>query len=349
MKKSVALVASFVLAGSLYASADLVKTAETMGLKPIPTDKAELLKLTSTKENPITAERVELGKKLYFDPRLSLSGILSCNTCHNLGLGGVDGIPTSIGHQWMPNPSHINAPTVYNAVFNSVQFWDGRSPHLADQAMGPIVAIPEMALAPKDAEERFRSIPAYVEEFKVAFKGEKQPVTFENIGKAIGAFEATLVTPSRFDDFMNGDYKALTKAEQKGLKTFIDTGCAACHNGVGIGGETMQMFPTMNEYKYANIGDFRGNEQGMMRVPTLRNITETAPYMHNGATYDLAEAVEIMAYNQLGLTKKELPAAKVNEIVTFLKALEGRKPEIVYPQLPASTAKTPKPEPLKKL
>lgn len=345
MKKSVAFLLSAFTASSLFASAELVKSAKDAGLAPIPNNEAELNKLISTKENPLTKEKIELGKRLYFDPRLSLSGIISCNTCHNLGLGGVDGIPTSIGHQWAANPHHLNAPTVYNAVFNTAQFWDGRSAHLADQAMGPIVAIPEMALAPEAAEKRLASIPAYVEEFKNAFKGEKNPVTFLNVGKAIGAFEATLVTPSRFDDFMHGDYKALTKAEQKGLKTFIDVGCSACHNGVGIGGGSMQVFPTLNEYKYANIGDFTGDSEGKMRVPTLRNISETAPYMHNGATYDLAEAVEIMANNQLG---QNLKKAQIEEITTFLKALEGRKPEIVYPQLPASTAKTPKPEPLAK-
>lgn len=345
MKRLVALSAAFVTAASLHASADLVKAAKNAGMAPIPNNQAELNKLISTKENPLTAEKIELGKKLYFDPRLSLSGIISCNTCHNLGLGGVDGVPTSIGHQWMANPHHINAPTVYNAVFNVAQFWDGRSAHLADQAMGPIAAIPEMALAPDAAEKRLQSIPAYVEDFKKAFKGEKNPVNFTNVGKAIGAFEATLVTPSRFDDFMHGDYKALSKAEQNGLKTFIDKGCASCHNGVGIGGGSMQVFPLMNEYKYANLGDFKGNEKGEMRVPTLRNITETAPYFHNGATWDLEESVGIMANTQLGMNLKK---DEIHSITVFLSALEGRKPEVTYPQLPASTSKTPKPEPMTK-
>lgn len=345
MKRIVALSAALVTAASLHASADLVKAAKEAGMAPIPNKQSELNKLISTKENPITAEKIELGKKLYFDPRLSLSGIISCNTCHNLGLGGVDGVPTSIGHQWMANPHHLNAPTVYNAVFNTAQFWDGRSAHLADQAMGPIQAIPEMALSPEAAEKRLASIPAYVDEFKKAFKGEKNPVTFTNVGKAIGAFEATLVTPSRFDDFMHGDYKALSKEEQKGLKTFIDKGCASCHNGVGIGGSSMQMFPLLNEYKYANLGDFKGDAEGRVRVPTLRNITETAPYFHNGATWDLEESVAIMANTQLG---QNLKKDEIHSIAVFLQALEGRKPEVVYPQLPASTAKTPKPEPMAK-
>lgn len=330
------------LAFSLHASEGLIKMAKEAGLVPIPADEAGLRKAIEQKDNPLTPERIELGKKLYFDPRLSKSGIISCNTCHNLGLGGVDGVPTSIGHRWAPNPHHLNAPTVYNSVFNSVQFWDGRSPHLADQAMGPIQAIPEMALSAETAVARLSSIPAYVEEFKVAFKGERKPVTFENVGKAIAAFEATLVTPSRYDDFLNGDTRALSKAEQQGLRLFVEKGCATCHNGMGTGGATMQAFAWEGQYEYAGIGDFSGNEDGLVRTPTLRNITETAPYFHNGTVWDLHEAVEIMANIQLGL---ELSKKEIGSIVTFLGSMEGRKPEVVYPILPASTAKTPQPQP----
>jgi cytochrome c peroxidase len=336
------LVATGLLAFSLQASESLIEMAKAAGLKPIPASQSELNKVIEQEDNTLTPEKIELGKRLYFDPRLSKSGIISCNTCHNLGLGGVDGVPTSIGHRWAPNPHHLNAPTVYNSVFNSVQFWDGRSPHLADQAMGPIQAIPEMALSPETAEARFGSIPEYVEEFEKAFEGEKNPLTFENIGKAIAAFEATLVTPSRYDDFLNGDTDALSKAEQEGLRLFVEKGCASCHNGMGTGGGTMQAFAWEGEYEYAEIGDFSGNENGMVRTPTLRNITETAPYFHNGAVWDLHEAVEIMANIQLGL---ELKDEEVSSIVTFLEALEGEKPEITYPMFPASTPDTPKPQP----
>lgn len=321
---------------------ELIHMAKEAGLAPIPESKAELFGIIEQKDNPLTDERIELGKKLYFDPRLSKSGIISCNTCHNLGLGGVDGVPTSIGHRWAANPHHLNAPTVYNSVFNSVQFWDGRSPHLADQAMGPIQAIPEMALSAETAIARIGSIPAYVDEFKAAFRGEEAPVTFKNVGKAIAAFEATLVTPSRYDDFLNGDTRALSKAEQEGLRTFVEKGCTACHNGIGTGGATMEAFAWQGQYEYANIGDFSGNEKGLVRTPTLRNITETAPYFHNGTVWDLREAVEIMANIQLGL---KLSKKEIASIAAFLNSMEGRKPEVIYPILPASTAATPRPQP----
>ncbi|GHV07313.1 cytochrome c biogenesis protein CcsA [Campylobacterota bacterium] len=343
MNRLSTLVAALALAVSMQANAELIKQAKDAGLVAIPSDPVALKQLTTAKDNPVTAQKIELGKKLYFDPRLSLSGILSCNTCHNLGLGGVDGIPTSIGHQWMANPHHLNAPTVYNSIFNVVQFWDGRAADLTSQALGPIQAIPEMALKPELAEKRIGSIPGYVEEFKRAFNDK---VTFNNIGKAIAAFESTLVTPSRFDDFLLGKSTALSKTEQAGLKNFIDKGCASCHNGIGVGGSSMQVFPLLNDYKYANLGDFKGDEGGKVRVPTLRNITETAPYFHNGATWDLEEAVSIMANAQLGLN---LTKAEVSSIAVFLKTLEGTKPLIIYPVLPPSNANTPKPQPNAKL
>src|SRR5574344_376095 len=182
-------------------------------------------------KDPITDSKVELGKKLYFDPRLSRSNLISCNTCHNLALGGADTVPAAIGHGWTANPHHLNSPTVYNSVFFKAQFWDGRSPHLADQAAGPIQAGPEMAAPPALVVERINSIPAYVEEFKKAY-GKDVKVDFDKITGAIATFEKTLVTPSRFDKFLNGDTKALTKEEQEGLTTFLNKGCTACHTGV---------------------------------------------------------------------------------------------------------------------
>ena len=264
--------------------------AKNAGLKPIPQNKLELMKLIDNPKNPITDAKVELGKKLYFDPRLSKSGLISCNTCHNLGMGGVDGVGAATGHRWTANPAHLNSPTVYNAVFNSAQFWDGRSPDLEDQAQGPMQAGPEMAAPKSLVENRVNSIPAYVEEFKKAY-GDDVKIDFELITATIGLFERTLVTPSRFDNFMNGDSDALTKAEKEGLNLFIDKGCASCHNGVGIGG-TMQPFPVANAYKYAKIGGFKGNKKGMVKTPTLRNVEETAPYFHNGAIWSLAKLLK---------------------------------------------------------
>ncbi len=321
--------------------ATLLEDAKNAGMKPIPKDKKELNKLIDDPKNPITAAKVELGKKLFFDPRLSKSSLISCNTCHNLGMGGADGVSAAIGHKWTPNPHHLNSPTVYNSVLNAVQFWDGRSPHLEDQAQGPIQAGPEMA-APKElVVERVTSIPTYVEEFKKAY-GKDVKIDFEKIATTIGVFERTLVTPSRFDEFMNGKDNALSKAEKDGLKTFIDKGCATCHDGVGIGG-TMQPFQIANKYKFASTGDFKGDANGMVKAPTLRNIEETAPYFHNGQIWSLQDAIKEMGSVQLGITINDKDAASIE---TFLKSLTGTKPAITYPILPPSTNTTPKPDAL---
>lgn len=321
--------------------ATLLEEAKNAGLKPIPQNKTELNKLVDDPKNPITAAKVELGKKLYFDPRLSKSSLISCNTCHNLGMGGADGVSAAIGHKWTANPHHLNSPTVYNSVLNTVQFWDGRSPHLEDQAQGPIQAGPEMA-APKElVVERVTSIPSYVEEFKKAY-GKDVKIDFEKIATTIGVFERTLITPSRFDHFMNGKDSALSKAEKEGLKTFIDKGCATCHHGIGIGG-TMQPFQIANKYKFASTGDFKGDANGMVKAPTLRNIEETAPYFHNGQIWSLQDAIKEMGSVQLGITINDKDAASIE---TFLKSLTGTKPNIAYPILPPSTNTTPKPDAL---
>ena len=338
MKTKILMIAAAMMGISAVASDALVDKAKNAGLKPIPKEVGEVIKLIDNPKNPLTKEKVELGKKLYFDPRLSKSGLISCNTCHNLAIGGDDNVPVATGHKWRHNPHHLNSPTVYNAVFNSRQFWDGRSPDLEDQATGPIQAAPEMDMKAEDAVKVVMSIPEYKEAFAKAYPGEE--VTIKTIGKAIGAFERTLITPSRFDDYLNGDEKALSDAEKEGLKTFIEVGCAGCHNGVGLGG-SMQKFPLIGKYKYAHIGDFKGDKNGMVKVPTLRNILETAPYFHNGATYDIKEAIAIMGETQLG---KKLSKKQIESIATFFEALQGRKPKIEFPMLPRETAATPKPD-----
>jgi len=316
----------------------LVEKAKNAGLKAIPTDATALKKLIDPK-GEITDEKVTLGKQLFFEPRLSKSGIISCNTCHNLGLGGVDGVPAAVGHNWTANPHHLNSPTVYNAVFFDAQFWDGRSPDLEDQAQGPMQATPEMAAPKSLVEERINSIPEYVESFQKAY-GKDVKVDFKTITSTIGLFERTLVTPSRFDDYLNGNKDALNDAEKEGLQLFIDKGCTACHTGIALGG-SMQPFPAVGKYKYANIGDFKGDKNGMVKTPTLRNITQTAPYFHNGAIWSLKEAVQEMGTTQLGMKISDEDASK---IVTFLGSLTGKKPEIIYPQFPMSTDKTAKPD-----
>jgi len=322
---------------SLMASS-LVNQAKEAGLTPIPQSNLELLKLIDNPKNNITDEKVELGKKLFFDPRLSKSGLISCNTCHNLAEGGDDGVAAAIGHKWTANPHHLNSPTVYNAVFFDSQFWDGRDPDLETQAQGPIQAAPEMAATPDHVVATVTSMPEYIKEFKMAY-GKDVKVDFKTITATIGLFERTLVTPSRFDDFMNGCDSALTKEEKKGLETFITKGCVSCHNGIALGG-TMQSFEVTGKYKYRDLGDFRGDKNALVKVPTLRNVTQTAPYFHNGGIWNLKEAIVEMGRTQLGMSINDKDASSIE---TFLKALDGRKPEILYPNLPASTATTPKP------
>ena len=330
---------SLLLVGSSLMASSLVETAKQNGLEAIPTSKSELMKLIDNPKNPITDAKAELGKKLYFDPRLSKSGLISCNTCHNLSEGGDDGVSAAIGHKWTANPHHLNSPTVYNAVFFSAQFWDGRDPNLEKQAQGPIQAHPEMAATKDHVANTVNSMPEYVAEFQKAY-GKDVEITFEKVTDTIGLYERTLVTPSRFDDFLNGDKKALTKAEQEGLKTFIDVGCASCHNGVALGG-TMNMLNVVAEYKHMNVGDFKGDANGMVKVPTLRNITKTAPYYHNGQIWSLKEAIVEMGRIQLGVDLSEKQTASIE---SFLKSLDGRMPEITLPMLPASTDATPKPD-----
>jgi cytochrome c peroxidase len=330
---------SVLASSSLVVASSLINEAKNAGLEPIPESVSKLFKLIDNPKNPITKAKVELGKKLYFDPRLSKSGLISCNTCHNLMEGGDDGVSIAIGHKWTKNPHALNSPTVYNAVFFQKQFWDGRSPDLEDQAQGPIQASPEMAATPKHVVKTVTSIPEYVKEFKKAY-GKDTKITFKLVADTIGNFERTLVTPSKFDKFLNGDKTALNKQEKEGLKTFIQVGCASCHNGIALGGG-MSPFNITATYKYNNVGDFKGDKNGMVKVPTLRNITQTAPYFHNGQIWSLSEAVKEMAKVQLG---KKLSNKQTESIVTFLKTLDGKKPYIKAPMLPASTYKTPKPQ-----
>ncbi|MBZ7955673.1 cytochrome-c peroxidase [Campylobacter molothri] len=330
-----------IFVASSLSAMNLIDEAKNSGLKPLPKDQKgveEILKSNGIKASHFDLRKVELGKKLYFDPRLSKSGIISCNTCHNLGLGGADGVSTAIGNKWKENPHHLNSPTVYNAFLNNVQFWDGRAKNLADQAKGPIQSEPEMATPAKLAVKKISSLPEYVKEFKQIYG--KSGVSFDNIADAIANFERTLITPSRFDAFLNGDEKALSNDEKKGLRLFIDKGCVACHNGVNLGGN-MQPFQVAGKYKFSNLGDFKGDANGMVKTPTLRNVAETAPYFHNGAIWKLTDAIKEMGSVQLGINISNKDAESIE---TFLKSLTGVKPKIIYPQLPASTEKTPLPQ-----
>jgi cytochrome c peroxidase len=254
-------------------------------------------------------------------------------------MGGVDGVPAAIGHMWTPNPHHLNSPTVYNAVFFDAQFWDGRDPHLEKQAQGPILAGPEMAATKEHVVNTVNSMPEYVRGFKAAY-GKDVKIDYETITATIGNFERTLVTPAPYDAYLNGKEDAMTAEQKEGLKTFIDKGCTSCHTGIALGG-SMQAFGITGEYKYKDVGDFKGDANGLVKAPTLRNITETAPYYHNGTIWSLKEAIVEMGRIQLGMEITDKEAASIE---TFFKALKGKKPDISYPQLPAATATTPRPD-----
>jgi cytochrome c peroxidase len=299
--------------------------------------------------NPITPEKVELGKMLWFEPRLSSSWLISCNTCHNLALGGVDLLETSIGHGWQRGPR--NAPTVLNAVFNVAQFWDGRAEDLMEQAKGPIQASVEMNNAPSRVVEMLLSIPEYVAAFEAAFPGDAEAVTFDNVARAIEAFEATLITPgSRFDMYLQGEVGALTAVEREGLTLFVGKGCAACHNGVNLGGQSYHPFGVVERPGAAilPVGD-RGRyevtqtatDEYVFKAPSLRNVELTPPYFHSGAVWGLEEAVEVMSTAQLGT---ELTREQARAITSFLLTLTGRQPVVEYPILPPGTDRTPPPD-----
>ena len=291
---------------------------------------------------------VELGKKLYFDPRLSKSGFISCNSCHNLSMGGTDNIPTSIGDKWQQGP--INAPTVLNSSLNLAQFWDGRAADLKAQAGGPIANPGEMAFSHTLALGVLESIPAYVREFRNVFGKDK--IDIDQVTQAIAEFEKTLVTPnSRFDQWLLGKKDALTADELAGYALFKDSGCVACHNGAAVGGNSFQKMGVVEPYKKNDPAAGRSAVTGKdadrfnYKVPTLRNVEMTYPYFHDGAANTLAEAVDTMGRIQLG---KTFTPDENGKIVAFLKTLTGDQPQFMLPILPPSSDKTPRPTPFSK-
>ncbi|QIZ77286.1 cytochrome-c peroxidase [Ferrimonas lipolytica] len=289
--------------------------------------------------------KVELGKKLFFEPRLSKSGFLSCNSCHNLALGGGDLLPTSIGHNWQQGP--INAPTVLNAKYMLAQFWDGRAADLQEQAAGPIANPKEMALEHEVALDVLRSMPAYRAEFNAVYGDET--ISLDQVTDAIAKFEETLVTPdSRFDLWLKGDKQAITAYEQEGYELFKSSGCAGCHSGPAVGGTMYQKMGLREPFETDNPAQGRIDVTGksyhrmVFKVPTLRNIDLTYPYFHDGSTYDLTEAVITMQKVQRG---KDLPLEEAEKITAFLQTLTGKQPQIVMPILPPSNRNTPQPQP----
>ncbi len=321
------------------ASTSVPDQASLQAFAPLP-DKVAPAKGT------ITEEQVALGRMLYYEPRLSKDQKISCNSCHDLSKYGVDGEPTSDGHKGQKGDR--NSPTVYNAAAHFAQFWDGRAADVEEQAKGPVLNPVEMALGSESqAVAVLESMPEYVTAFRKAFPDEPKPITFDNMARAIGAFERGLMTPSRWDALLKGDQNALTPEERVGLKTFTDTGCQVCHNGALLGGTSYQRLGVIQPYPRgtdpgrAKVTKAEG-DRSVFKVPSLRNVEKTGPFFHDGGTQTLEQAVRDMAKYQLG---KELTDQQTKEILDFLKVLTGRiDPEYIKPPaLPPSTARTPKP------
>jgi cytochrome c peroxidase len=317
-----------------------VDPAKLQGFKALPA-------VMESAGNPITEDKVNLGRMLYYDARLSRGQDVSCNTCHALDKYGVDAEPVSSGFKGQKGTR--NSQTVYNAAGHFVQFWDGRAPTVEEQAKGPILNPVEMAMPDqKRVLDVLRSMPEYGDAFKKAFPDTKDPVTYDNVGLAIGAFERKLVTSARWDKFLGGDQAALTDTEKAGLNTFLDAGCQSCHSGAYLGGSLFQKLGAVKPWtEDQDLGRFGVTKQDadkqVFKVPSLRNIEKTAPYFHDGSVKTLEEAVTDMANYQLG---RSLAPKEVTSIITFLKTLTGDLPTeyIKEPALPKSTAKTPKPE-----
>ena len=341
------------LISTLYSttSQDIRQLALSKGLKPIPKDYKKLKLMVNDSNNPMTIQKIFLGKKLFFDKNLSLSKKIACAKCHDIHKGGEDGLPTAIGHNKLTNPKHLNTPTVLNTAYSKHLFWDGRAKSLREQAKGPMQAPFEMNATPKLVVTRVKKNSNYKKLFKEAFP-KKGTITFEHITQAIAVYEKTLTTRSGYDNFLEGDDKAISIKAQQGLELFINLGCKACHFGPAIGGQKIQKFPLRNynsiinltsyyddkkkkqhfkeislnfdkrhPYPFKNIGGFLGKDDSKyFRVPILRNISQTAPYFHNGAIKDLRKAIFFMGKYQIGV---DLNEKQIDKIEAFLKSLEG--------------------------
>ncbi|MBL0157918.1 MAG: c-type cytochrome [Bryobacterales bacterium] len=328
----------FTMIGVFSAAAVEIPAAKLRAFKPLPSS-------MESAANPSSLAKIDLGRMLYYDHRLSKSQKFSCNSCHMLDKYGVDNEATSEGHKGQRGDR--NSPTVYNAAGHMAQFWDGRAKDVEAQAKGPILNPVEMAMPDeKSVIVVLKSMPEYVALFAKAFPGTKDAVTYDNMANAIGAFERGLITPSRWDKFLAGDQKALTDVEKAGFLKFTEAGCAACHSGVLLGGSMYQKLGVVKPYPDTkDVGRAKVTkseaEKFYFKVPSLRNVEKTGPYLHNGQTKTLAEAISAMGDYQLGM---KLTAAEVGSIGAWLKSLTGEVPlnYIAKPKLPASTASTPR-------
>ena len=316
---------------------ELLKRAQGI-FKPLPSAE-EMQKL-----RPFTDEQVKLGHQLWYEPRLSKGNTVSCNSCHNLATAGVDNLPTSQSHKGQFGGR--NSPTALNAALLGMQFWDGRAADVEEQAGGPLVNPVEMANDSQEAAAaKIAKIPEYQELFKTAFP-EDGAVSFKNITTALGAFERTLLTPTKWDDYLKGNVNALSEQERKGVRAFMDNGCIACHSGVNLGGATFQKFGLVEGPYWKFIEDpkhdkgradvtKKAEDEFFFRVPGLRNVAKTYPYFHNGSVWELDKAVTIMGKAQLG---KDLSKEDTDNIVAFLKTLSGNVSDTArtMPELPLS-------------
>jgi cytochrome c peroxidase len=306
-----------------------------------------LPEVAASESNEVTDEKVALGRTLYYDPRLSKNQEISCNSCHALSKHGVDGEPTSPGHKGQRGGR--NSPTVYNAALHVAQFWDGRSPDVEDQAKGPVLNPIEMAMPSEEATVAvLKSIPGYAPMFAEAFPGEEDPITYDNMARAIGAFERRLITADRFDAFVSGQDEALNQEELVGLGVFMSTGCITCHTGPALGGSLYRKIGLVRPYETDDAGRVEVTEdeadRGVFKVPSLRNIAKTGPYFHDGSVATLDEAIRLMAAHQLGV---DLTEPQVASIARFLDTLTGSVDPglIAEPELPESGPDTPAPDP----
>lgn len=315
---------------------ELLKQAQTL-FQPLPDD-AEM-----QKAQPFTQAQVKLGQQLWYEPRLSKGNTVSCNSCHNLATAGVDNLPTSPGHKGSFGAR--NSPTALNAALLGSQFWDGRAATVEEQAGGPLLNPVEMANTDQaSVEKKIAAIPEYQALFKEAFPENGGAVSFGNITHAIAAFERTLLTPTKWDDYLKGNINALNETERQGVRSFINNGCIACHKGVVLGGDTFQKFGLVKSPYWQFTGS-KNQDEGrfevtkaesdkfVFRVPGLRNVARTYPYFHDGSVWELGKAVSIMGEAQLG---KQLPKEEVEKIVAFLNTLSGSVSESArtVPELP---------------
>lgn len=310
---------------------DIAKKVKFYEIEPIPTTQDGLLQLIKNQCiqgcDDINEEVIELGNMLFHDKRLSKNGDVSCASCHDLNMYGTDGRSVAIGNIGKKNPNLLNSPTVFNSIFNHVQTWDGRAMDVKIQMMDPFLNDFEMANTPENVEKTIKSIPGYAPYFQKAF-GEKP--NFENVIKAIAIFEKTLVVSSRVDKYLNGDLDALSDEEKRVFLKFLTFGCASCHNGRNFGGK-LRNFEVFDEYRFRDIGNFKGNENKQVKAPSLRGVKYTKPYFHNGMIGNLDEAVGEMARIQLGI---DISDNDKKDLVDFLDLLSPKYPRRDAPILP---------------